>query len=127
MKRTPLRPRSKPLKRNQKRIKAKGKSRFPKRRNAEYLAWIRQQPCIFGSLAAIGWIKPQETRTEAAHIRTRGAGGDDLWNVVPMCRDHHQEQEGRTREFETRYGIDLIALAADYTRRYHDETGRDIL
>ena len=115
MKRTPLK-RGKPLKRTT-RLKVKGKSRFPKRRDLHYLAWIRERECC------VPWCR---ILAEPAHLKTRGAGGDDLWNIVPLCRRHHREQEGRTRAFETQYGLDLTALAAQYTRQYHNETGRPI-
>ena len=30
---------------------------------------------------------------DVAHIKTRGSGGDNnLWNIMPLCRNHHQEQ-----------------------------------
>ena len=30
---------------------------------------------------------------DAAHIRSRGAGGDDVFdNMIPLCRTHHVEQ-----------------------------------
>lgn len=52
---------------------------------------------------------------DPAHVVTRGAGGkaDD---VVDLCRGHHREQEGRTAEFEERYGVDLKAEAARLAR-----------
>lgn len=130
MKRTPLPPRKKPLKRGGP-IKAKGKSRFPKRRCPEYIAWIREQQCaltdlwrLADGLGKVHWCHPRPERlgTEPAHIKTQGAGGSDLWNTVPLCPAAHDEQEGHTTEFEARYGVDLTALAADYTRRYLDET-----
>jgi|WetSurMetagenome_2_1015567.scaffolds.fasta_scaffold147530_4 hypothetical protein len=31
--------------------------------------------------------------SDPAHIRSRGAGGDDIEeNLLPLCRRHHQEQ-----------------------------------
>lgn len=31
--------------------------------------------------------------SDPAHIRSRGAGGDDVpWNLAPLCRVHHTEQ-----------------------------------
>jgi hypothetical protein len=33
--------------------------------------------------------------SDPSHIRTRGAfGGDYAWNVLPMCREHHNEWGG---------------------------------
>lgn len=30
--------------------------------------------------------------SDPAHVRSRGAGGRDRGNVIPLCRDHHREQ-----------------------------------
>jgi predicted restriction endonuclease len=31
--------------------------------------------------------------SDPAHIKSRGSGGDDIeWNIMPLCRSHHQEQ-----------------------------------
>lgn len=49
---------------------------------------------------------------EAAHVRTRGAGGADRGNLVPLCPMHHDEQEGDTQRFEQKYGIRLAVEAA---------------
>lgn len=46
------------------------------------LAEIRTQPCAVCGLVPC----------DAHHIRSRGAGGDDTAdNLMPLCRDHHQE------------------------------------
>lgn len=32
-------------------------------------------------------------KSDAAHIKTKGSGGHDVhWNLIPLCRSHHQEQ-----------------------------------
>ena len=41
----------------------------------------------------------------AAHVKTRGSGGDDRGNTVPLCPVAHDEQEGRTERFEKKYGV----------------------
>lgn len=47
----------------------------------EFLAQIRKLPCM--ACGSIG-------STEAHHIKTRGSGGgDDSWNILPLCPDHH--------------------------------------
>jgi hypothetical protein len=40
----------------------------------------------------------------------------DRW-VVALCRDHHAEQHRKGQlSFEARYELDLLALAAEFTR-----------
>ncbi len=118
MKRAPLK-RGQPMKRGG-RIKAKGKSRFPKRRDPAFLAFIRERFCCIWDCPAYG-----EAEIEAAHVKTRGAGGDDIGNAVPLCRKHHREQHAiGIRSFEERHNIDMQAMAAEYARHYLAETGR---
>jgi hypothetical protein len=59
---------------------------------------------------------------ECAHVRTRTNGGlslkpSDRW-VISLCAGHHQEQHAiGERAFECRYGLDLRAIAEEFTRR----------
>lgn len=99
-------PRGKPPKRSKlvrrvvQRIKNKGKSRFPKRRCPELLSWIRGLPCAIGG----DFIGTCAGRTEAAHLKSRGAGGDDRNNVLNLCTAHHREQHSIGWEsFATKY------------------------
>lgn len=47
----------------------------------QYLSIVRTKLCF-----ACGVEGPNE----AHHIQTRGSGGgDDWWNVIPLCQDHH--------------------------------------
>lgn len=120
--------RSGPLKRTT-RLKARGKSRFPKRRNPDYLAWIRTLPCvIWGQDLALlrprDWCSPipgQRYGVEAAHVKTRGSGGNDVGNTVPLCPWHHDEQEGATAAFNEKYKVDLAAIAARLAIQYQEE------
>jgi hypothetical protein len=119
-----LRPCPKPAprpKKAPKRIRSTGKSRFPRRRDPEYLAWIRTLPCIVpthtGFAAACGPVADRH-KVEAAHVKTRGSGGDDRKNTLPCCPRHHDEQEGRNTSFELKYGIGLKTLALAYDITY---------
>ena len=111
----------KPIRRSRVRQKAGKPKRFAKRRDYPYLRWIREQPCV------VETARPEEVHVllwyiaEAAHLKTRGAGGSDRENVVPLCRIHHNEQEGKTAAFERKYGVDLRKLAQQYTERYDRE------
>lgn len=112
MKRSPAPKRVTPLKRSTKPIKRspitrkKGKpKRFAVRRVPEYAAWIRNGWCILGGAC--------EGFTEAAHVRSRGAGGDDVGNLVRLCKKHHAEQHTLgIRSFQRKYCIDM-KLAAE--------------
>lgn len=121
----------KPIRRSRVRQKAGKPKRFAKRRDPEYLAWIRTQDChMFGRPGSQGcyyWMGEfhgggrDRMTVEPAHIKTRGAGGDDRNNVVPLCPAHHDEQEGKIAAFERKYGVDLRKLAQQYTERYDRE------
>jgi hypothetical protein len=108
----------KPRKRIERRVrpKARGRSRFPKRRDPKYIAWIKERDCLNCGKRPV----------DPAHIKTRGAGGDDRKNVVPLCRSCHASQEGRTKEFEMETGLDLRLCAEWLTGQYvaaHPELG----
>jgi hypothetical protein len=110
------------------RPKAKGRSRFPKRRNPAYIAWIRMQPCTvqdwFDKFTQTNHrciSHPDRRWIEPAHIKTQGSGGDDVGNVIPLCPAAHDQQEGKNVQFERRYGIDLKTTAAGYALVYRGE------
>ncbi len=51
--------------------------------NEEYLEWIRTLKCLVC----------KDARVDAAHVKSRGAGGGDVpGNVMPLCRYHHSIQ-----------------------------------
>ena len=109
--------------------KTKG-HRFPKMVDEAYRTWIRERLCAvagpnYGPGQRYCDFWPWRPGMECAHLKTRGSGGEDGGNIVPLCPAHHEEQEGRTAEFEARYGVDLSAIAADLWVRYREETGNE--
>ena len=75
-----------------------------------YRAWIRTQPCIICGRDA-----------EPCHVRSRGAGGTDLGNIVPMCRIHHTEQHKiGIKTFQAKWKVDMVALALQYAQNAPD-------
>lgn len=67
--------------------------------------FVRRLPCLV--VGCLRWP------VDAAHVRSRGAGhhawieidGDRFGNIVPLCRQHH-DQQGRLgiKDFEGSYG-----------------------
>ena len=94
-------------------LRRKFKSRFPKRRDPEFMAWFR-------GMAIRGVLHCQVCGGPAIpiHIKPKGSGGYDLGNVADLCWWHHSEQEGHTKEFEKKYGIDLQARANEIEAMY---------
>lgn len=90
-------------------------SKKPKRearlRSPEHLAFVRMHPCCVHGC--------QQMPIEAAHVRSGTGGGmgvkpGDEW-VISLCRQHHAEQHRiGEAEFESRYGIDMKALAKEF-------------
>lgn len=84
----------------------------PRRRRAQHrrnfgarAPVVREMACLAASSECAGQV-------EAAHARSRGAGGD-RFQLVPLCTAHHREQHSvGVRTFQTRHGIDLLAAAA---------------
>lgn len=83
--------------------------------------WIRARRCCL-----CNDLKPQTTPTQAAHVKARGMGGcNSSWrSLVPLCREHHQEQgaKGIARIYE-RYGLDLKRLAESLAVEHEAEAG----
>lgn len=42
------------------------------------------------------------------------------WFTVPLCNEHHAEQEGRTETFERNHGVDLFSMAAELAHKSPD-------
>ena len=92
-------------------LRRRGKRRFPTGANPAYLEWIRGFPCVVPHRCT-GPVDPH-------HVRTRGAGGGDVGNVVPLCRSAHTELHAVGRHtFAQRYGVDLIVRARDVGERW---------
>ena len=94
---------------------AKRKARFARAFGSkERVRQIQQSPCLVCG----------KVPSEAAHVRSRGAGGgpDDL---VPLCSGHHSEQHtAGTKTFEKRHGLDLRAEADKHAQGgSHDLAG----
>ena len=92
---------------------------FPHRRNPEYCAFIRSHECLVCGEVA-----------ECAHVKSRGAAGDDYANTVPLCGRCHRtgaqslHNLGR-HSFEALHGIDLELAAALFTEAWHQRAGAD--
>jgi hypothetical protein len=100
---TPLKTTKPMAKSNAKRKKARFLKAFGSR---ERVLAIKAMPCLVcGALPS-----------DNAHIKSRGAGGS-FRDVVPLCRNHHQEHHAGPKALEAKYGLNLReaadALAAD--------------
>lgn len=101
------------------RIKAKNAKRAAKMRKRNFPDRDGSERCLIAVKAApMHSIPPSWSgcwgAIDPAHVTPRGNGGcnSNKDDVVWLCRGHHDEQEGRTRAFELRYGVDLKAEAA---------------
>lgn len=99
-------------------LRAKGGSRFHGRALPDYREWIRRQPCAVRGCTTSGVF----SLITVAHVKSRGAGGGDRENIVPLCLLHHQYQHHiGIRSFERDYHIDLQAEAERLWREYQAE------
>ena len=114
-----MRPAPKPKKKVQ-------RKRFAHRRSPEYAAYIRSLPCILNGrwlvvedISAPGAIMVARASPhhcvsliQVCHVKSRGAGGSDLGNIVPMCGTAHDQQHAwGIRTFEKEWSISLKAAA----------------
>jgi hypothetical protein len=148
MKRLPFaKPRRKPAKKRKplKRspvTRGKTVKRFAARRNDVYREWIRTLPCtLLGRKRSMFVSFPQGDCIEyvgehhrcapgdvidPAHVKSRGAGADDVGQIVPLCHTEHsrQHQHGIKSWAREWFGFDGLEnlkaeaekLAAEYGR-----------
>lgn len=80
-------------------------------RSQAFRRWIRTRPCILTLEAS--------DRVDPAHIQSRGSGGDDFCNVVPLVNELHRLQHdhgwthllskyGKDKEWLERQAIDIL-------------------
>jgi hypothetical protein len=101
--------------------------RFADRRDPGYCRWIRTLACcVAGREASSTRCWPCAGRVECAHVVSRGAGGFDVANTVPLCTRHHRQQHAMgIQSFEDRYRIDLEMKALYYGARQPPKCERD--
>ena len=81
---------------------------------AAHRRWVRGHRCCVKGCANL--------EVEAAHVRIGTDGGAgmkprDRW-CISLCKVHHAEQHANgERTFETRYGLDMKALAEEFARK----------
>jgi hypothetical protein len=86
-------------------VNRKRKAKLTARQFGDHAEYIRSLPCVCRG-ADCG-------PSEAAHVRSRGAGGTAA-DLVPLCRRHHAEQHAvGVDTFQARHNLDLRAIADD--------------
>src|SRR5258706_382737 len=112
------------------RVKAVNRKRgghaFPWNVDEAYRDWIRGRQCLIAGRAP-RWVSLHnrcEGVTQVAHVKSRGAGGKDHANVVPLCAGHHHEQHAIGKlSFEARYTLSLREEAAMLWKLYQELAG----
>ena len=70
----------------------------------KYIDFVKQQTCC---------VHPRKKGIQAHHLKTRGAGGDDL-DCIPLCYDcHYKIHQLGIESFQARYNINLHKARAD--------------
>ena len=111
----------------------KPEPRFKQGRDQDFLSWLRRQPCCIsgvssGDLITVTFPSGRTARMlaiiEASHVRSRGAGGEDKGNTVPMeLSEHRRIHRIGIKTYQREKGIDLKAMALRYAERYDAERG----
>ena len=85
------------------RIKRRNRKRRARRYEEEFGAradFARGFPCVVRGC--------DDWPTQAAHVKSRGAGGKAASNIVSLCAEHHQQQHQiGILTFEARHELDL--------------------
>ena len=105
-------------------VERSGILRGPKRDWPQHRRFIRSRRCCvpvcFGR------------RIECAHVRTAANAGIAVkppdWSCVPLCAEHHREQHQiGVESFESKYRIDLTAIAERCAQLSPDKRMRDAM
>ena len=106
-------------------------SKYPKSEDKPYRAWVAEHDCIIAEAASrldeipASWngcgYYPDRRSNEPCHVKAWGSSGLDHGNIYSGCPGHHDEQEGKTKAFERKYGVRLKAVARQFWVRYERE------
>ncbi len=89
--------------------------RKPYVRDDDYLEYVSRLSC----LVCLKNGYKTEDRSDPAHVKSRGAGGHDRGNTVPLCHGHHALQHSHgIGAFQAGYAIDLKAEAKRIEEAY---------
>lgn len=106
---------------------SRGGKRFQGRAIPELREFVRSLDCLARRPTGVLWSGLPTCRgaVECAHVVSRGAGGEDFDNLVPLCTLHHQlsHQRGQ-RSFARDYGLNLKAAARKVTAQWLKERGQ---
>ena len=76
--------------------------------------FVKSLPCLVKNENCYG-------RTDAHHVKTRGSGGKEKNNLVPLCRAHHIYIHSCGKNtFSKRFNIDLEEIAKLIQNKYNN-------
>ena len=105
-----------------KKVNAKRKGhRFPDGVCEDLREWCRESRCVLDGVAPNIGCLYYDGRSDPAHVIPVSRGSGDFDNLISLCRLHHMEQEGRTKAFEAKFGVNLKAIARQTTARFLKE------
>ena len=91
--------------------------------NRKFLNFVTTLPC---AICGSGTYHDDtgEWLSDPCHVKSRGSGGKDEGNVIPMCRSHHVEQHSKGwRYMESVYGIEPLAVAEQVEEKWQATRG----
>lgn len=99
----------------------KGVKRFKERRQPDFMEWVPKQgyPCV--RVVATGDFSKCWGPMERMHLKSRGAAGKDLGNVVMGCTGCHRHlHRVGQRQFEFEIGMKLKPYARKVETHFLD-------
>jgi hypothetical protein len=115
------------------RLKWRGRSAFPERRDPRYRSWVRAFACLLAGRYTTAPLTINDVRSgilwrhvcwgaiDPAHVNdTQGRGAGDVGECVPLCRAAHRALDQRfgPAEFARVTSLDLSSIAAGLGLRY---------
>ena len=94
-------------------------------KSRDFLNWITTFRCV--ACGSPGQIHEDATyRTAPAHIKSRGSGGEDIGNVVPLCyRCHTQQHTQGWATFKKACNLNPRAIAEKFAQEWIAKTEKE--
>jgi hypothetical protein len=120
MKRSPMKPRTKPMPRSRLRPKKRSAESFARIYGSqERVRWVKSLPCV-----GCGAIPSEERPTENAHTVTGGKGRKaDAATIAPLCHGCHTKYDRHLPPFRDDAARELVKVAAFATYAQWERMG----
>ena len=85
--------------------------------SSEYVEFVHSLGCCIAGCRKVD--------IECAHVGSTRKNGGRWYEIAPLCKAHHREQEGRTQAMNEKYSVDLLDIASATALRWREKTKQE--